>query len=113
MVEFKIVVSYPDGKAETVIAKDKVATQLIGMKIGDVFDGSLIEKPGFEMVITGGSDSAGFPMVPFIQGGALIRVLLRDKNGIARRVYRRGSLITESIVQINVKAKKKVEPNGN
>jgi hypothetical protein len=43
----------------------------------------------------------------------LIRVLLRDKNGIARRVYRRGSLITESIVQINVKAKKKVEPNGN
>jgi hypothetical protein len=42
-----------------------------------------------------------------IQGGGLVRVLLKDKKGIRKRVLRRGSMITESVVQINTAAVKK------
>lgn len=107
MVEFKVVVSYSDGKAETITISGQNASGLIGLKIGDKIDGALVGKPGYELVITGGSDSAGFPMMKNIQGGALTKVLLKGKGGIRRRVLRRGSTITESIVQINVVAVKK------
>lgn len=107
MVEFKVVVSYPDGKAETVNVSGQNASALVGLKIGDKFDGSIIGKPGYELKITGGSDSAGFPMMRNIQGGALTKVMVKDKNGVRKRVFRRGSTITESIVQINVVATKK------
>jgi small subunit ribosomal protein S6e len=107
MVEFKVVVSYKDGKTETVNVVGKEASNLIGLKIGDKIDGSLMGKPGLVLEITGGSDSAGFPMQKNIQGGALVRVLVKDKGGVRKRVFRRGSTITESIVQINTAAIKK------
>lgn len=109
MVEFKVVVSYRDGKAETVNVSGQKASNFIGLKIGDKIDGAVIGKPEYELIITGGSDSAGFPMMKNIQGGALTKVLIRDKRGLRRRVLRRGSTITESIVQINVVALKKAE----
>jgi small subunit ribosomal protein S6e len=107
MVEFKVVVSYKDGKTETVSVSGQNASNFIGLRIGDKVDGSLVGKPEYEIVITGGSDSAGFPMLKNIQGGGLVRVLLKDKKGIRKRVLRRGSMITESVVQINTAAVKK------
>ncbi|HLH45344.1 MAG TPA: S6e family ribosomal protein [bacterium] len=107
MVEFKVVVSYGDGKTETVSVSGQNASNFIGLRIGDKVDGSLVGKPGYDIVITGGSDSAGFPMLRNIQGGGLVRVLLKDKKGIRKRVLRRGSMITESVVQINTAAVKK------
>ncbi|MEM3671187.1 MAG: S6e family ribosomal protein [Thermoprotei archaeon] len=107
MPEFKVVASYPDGKAETITVDAQGASALIGLRIGDEFDGSTIGKPGHRFKITGGSDSAGFPMARNIQGGALIRVMARNRKEGARRVLRRGSQITDSLVQINVVSVKK------
>jgi small subunit ribosomal protein S6e len=107
MVEFKLSVSYKDGKSETITVGAQNASQFIGMKIGDEFDGSLVGKEGYRLVVTGGSDSAGFPMVKRVQGGALVHVSMKNKEGTAKRVLRRGSTITESIVQINAVALKK------
>lgn len=102
-----MVACYPDGKAETISLSGQNATSLLGLKINDEFDGSILGKPEYVFTITGGSDSAGFPMVKHIQGGSLIRVMGKDKQGLPKRVLRRGSLITESVVQVNVVAKKR------
>ncbi|MEM0121028.1 MAG: S6e family ribosomal protein [Thermoprotei archaeon] len=107
MAEFKVVISYKDGNAETVNVSGQSAANFIGLKIGDKVDGSLIGKSEYDIIITGGSDFAGFPLQRNIQGGGLVKVLLKDKNGIRKRVLRRGSTITESTVQINVVAIKK------
>ena len=63
MAEFKIVISDPKkGKSLQRELKDDAAKGLVGKKIGDTFKGELIDLPGYEFKITGGSDKAGFPM---------------------------------------------------
>ena len=113
MPEFKVVVSDPTtGKAKTYVVKDKAAYRLIGLKIGDIIEGSVIsdELKGKKLQIRGGSDSSGFPMRPDISGGVKKRALLSGppgfhprEKGERRRKMVRGNTITEDIVQINVK----------
>ena len=55
---------------------------LDGMKIGDKVNGDLVEMPGYELVITGGSDNAGFPMRKDIQGSGRKRPLLSGGVGV-------------------------------
>ena len=110
MPEFKIVVSDPKtGRAKQVEVKDPQAQALIGLRIGDVFDGSLIGLKGLKLKITGGSDRAGFPMHPTIPGGGKRQILLSSppgfhprREGERRRKTVRGNMITADIVQINV-----------
>jgi small subunit ribosomal protein S6e len=69
MAEFKLVLSDPKtGKSVQREAKDNLARALIGKRIKDTIKGELIDLPGYEFVITGGSDSAGFPMRPDVPG---------------------------------------------
>ncbi len=89
---------------------DDRTKRLLGLRIGDVFDGSLIGLNGVKLVITGGSDYSGFPMRPDIMGGVKKRVLLSSppgfrprERGERRRKMVRGNTITEDIVQINTK----------
>jgi len=113
MPEFKVVVSDPTtGRAKTYVVKGDAAYRLIGLKIGDIIDGSVIsdELKGKKLQIRGGSDSSGFPMRPDIPGGVKKRVLLSGppgfhprEKGERRRKMVRGNTITEDIVQINVK----------
>jgi len=111
MPEFKVVVSYPKtGRARQVTVKGEQARALIGKKIGDIIDGSIVGLPGVKLMITGGSDSSGFPMRPDIPGGGKRRPLLSGppgfwprKKGERRRKTVRGNMITEDIVQVNVK----------
>jgi len=111
MAKFKIVISDPkSGRAKTVEIEGARAVPLIGKKIGDTVDGSIVGMPGIKLLITGGSDKDGFPMRPDVQGGVKTEVLLsggvgfkpKDK-GERRRKTVRGNMITEDIVQINVK----------
>ncbi len=88
--------------------RDERTRQLIGLKIGDTFDGSLIGIKGVKLRITGGSDYSGFPMRPDIMGGVKKRVLLSSppgfhprEKGERRRKMVRGNTITEDIVQIS------------
>ena len=111
MAKFKIIVSDPkSGKAKSVEIEGARVVPLIGKRIGDTVDGSMVGMPGIKLLITGGSDKDGFPMRTDVQGGVKTEVLLsggvgfkpKDK-GERRRKTIRGNMITEDIVQINVK----------
>jgi small subunit ribosomal protein S6e len=105
---FKLTVSDPEtGKAQTVEVKDPQAQALLGLRIGEVIDGSLIGLKG-KLKITGGSDRAGFPMRPDVHGGVKKYVLLASgpgfhprRPGERRRKLVRGNVITEEIYQVN------------
>jgi small subunit ribosomal protein S6e len=78
-----------------------------GLKIGSEIDGAAVGVEGI-IKLTGGSDSAGFPMRPDVLGGVKKRVLLtagvgfRSKEkGLKRRKMVRGNTVTEEIYQIN------------
>jgi len=78
--------------------------------IGDVVDASVVGISGKKLLITGGSDNTGFPMLRTLPGGSKRKVLLEGPPGLhpkgkgeRRRKFVRGSVITEEVVQINTK----------
>ena len=121
MAKFKIVISDPKtGKAKSVEVEGDKAAPLIGRKIGDLIDGTIVDMPGTKLLITGGSDKDGFPMRPDIHGGVKMRVLLsrgvgfKPRNkGERRRKTVRGNTITEDIMQINMKIVEEEKPDVN
>jgi small subunit ribosomal protein S6e len=114
---FKIVISEPKVRRAWQIEKD--VPSLIGKKIGDKVDGSLIGLAGFTLQITGGSDKDGFPMRSDLDGVVRKKALLTKGvgfrgikkirkvkykvEGMRKRKYIRGNTISDSIVQINFK----------
>lgn len=110
MVSFKLILSDPKtGKSEASEVKDASAQSLVGRKIGDVLDGSSIGLTG-KMMITGGSDKAGFPMRGDTLGGGKNYVLLTrgvgfrtKEEGAKKRKLVRGGTITEETYQVNAK----------
>jgi small subunit ribosomal protein S6e len=110
MVSYKIVVSDPKtGKSEAQEVKDAGAQQLLGRKIGDILDGTSIGLSG-KLMITGGSDKAGFPMRRDTMGGGKNYVLLTrgvgyrtKEDGVKKRKLVRGNTITEETYQVNAK----------
>ncbi len=111
MVRFQI--NLADGKQsyKKEIDEDSMTRQLIGMSVGDELDGSTIGFDGYKFKITGGSDHAGFPMAPGIEGAMPKRILIGHRGvgyrpkrkGRRRRKRVRGSLISEDNYQINLK----------
>ncbi len=125
MARFKVIVSDPEsGSSKTVEIDGARAVPLIGKRIGEPIDGSVVGMSGHKLQITGGSDKDGFPMRPNIHGGVRIRAILSGgvgfhpkRRGDRRRKTLRGNVITEEIVQVNMKiagkpkkAKKPEEP---
>jgi len=110
MAQFKLVLSDPKaGKSEVHELKDASAQLLVGMKIGEMVDGTTIGLTG-KMVITGGSDRAGFPMRRDVQGSGKNYVLLTRGVGLKtefeggkKRKLVRGNTVTEEIYQVNAK----------
>ena len=95
-------------KAWQITLTSPQADKLIGLKIGDQFDGSLVGLPGYKLLIRGGSDNSGFPMIPSIPGPVKKRALLSGppgfhprEKGERRRKTVRGNTISHDIVQIN------------
>ena len=111
MAKFKVVVSDPEtGKSSVVEVEESRAVPLVGRRIGETMDGSALGLSGYKVLITGGSDNAGFPMRPDVHGGVKSKVLLGGgvgynavERGIRRRKTVRGNIVTEDIAQINVK----------
>lgn len=98
------------GKTYKVEVKDPQARRLVGLKIGDTFDGGVVGLPGYELQVTGGTDKDGFPMRPDISGPGRHDVLLASgpgfrpkRRGERRRKKVRGNTISEAIVQVNTK----------
>jgi small subunit ribosomal protein S6e len=110
MAQFKLVLSDPKTKkAEVHEIKDDGAQLLLGRKIGEVVDTTSIGLPG-RMVITGGSDRAGFPMRSDVLGGGKNYVLMTrgvgfksTEKGTKRRKLVRGNMVSEETYQINAK----------
>ncbi|MDA4110972.1 MAG: 30S ribosomal protein S6e [Thaumarchaeota archaeon] len=109
MASFKVVIADPkSGKSQSLEIKDQQAQPLLGMRIGEEVDGSLLGVEG-KVRITGGSDRAGFPMRSDVMGGVKKYVLMTRGTGFRKdagegkkkRKLVRGNTITDEIYQIN------------
>ena len=111
MAKFKIIVSDPEaGTSKVVELEEARAVPFIGRTIGETMDGAIVELPSHKVQITGGSDKDGVPMRGNVHGGVRRNVVLSSgagfkpkKIGERRRKTVRGSIITDEIVQINMK----------
>lgn len=111
MAKFKIIISDPEtGKSQSVEVEETQAVPLISRKLGEVIDGAVVKLTGHKLMITGGSDKDGFPMRPNIHGGVRVGAILSEgvgfhpsQRGERRRKTLRGNIVTEAIVQINMK----------
>src|SRR5207244_10313513 len=84
------------------------AQPLLGSKIGDIIDSSVVGISGGKMKFTGGSDKSGTPMRPDVHGGVKKYVLLSRGVGMKNiiegnriRKLVRGNMVTEEIYQLN------------
>ncbi len=107
----KIVIADPKiGKSFGVeVPKDKESS-LIGKKIGEKVEGGPFGADGYEFLITGGSDLAGFPMRADVSGPRRVGVIVAGgpgykSKGKGTREKRnvRGNVISDQIIQINAK----------
>lgn len=111
MAKFKIIISDPDlGTSKTVELEETRTVPLIGRRVGEALDGAIVGLSGHKVQITGGSDKDGFPMRPSVHGGVRRKIILGGgvgfnpkDEGQRRRKMVRGNVITDEIVQINMK----------
>ena len=108
MPEIKCVINDP--KTGNSRQKNVDSALLAGRKIGDKIAGAHLGLEGYELQITGGSDTAGFPMRKEIDGAARKKLLLG--KGVGFRINREGMKLRKTIVgntisnltaQVNIK----------
>jgi small subunit ribosomal protein S6e len=117
LAKFKIIVSDPStGKSQVVELEGSRTAPLIGRRLGEIVDGSLVGQGGSKLQITGGSDKDGFPMRPDIHGGVRASKIFSGgvgfhpkREGERQRKTVRGNIITEEIVQINMRTTEKLQ----
>lgn len=109
MTNFKLTISDKKGKSLIKELKDKEAAPLLGLRIGNDTDATIIGLTG-KVKITGGSDKSGVPMRTDLHGASRKYVLLSKGVGLqdaekGERIRKliRGNTISEEIYQINCK----------
>jgi len=111
MAKFKVIVSDPKaGTSKIVELEEARAAPLIGRRVGETLDGSVVDLPAHTVQILGGSDKDGVPMRGNVHGGVRRRVVLsggagfspKDKGERKRKTVR-GNVITDEIAQVNLK----------
>ncbi len=114
---FKLVIS-EGANSHQLEVEAAESKKIIGLKIGDKFDASLIGLKGYTLKITGGSDKNGFPMKKDVEGPRRIKSLLAGgigfkpiRDGQRRRKTVRGNTISDDIVQISTIVDQKGEKN--
>ena len=111
MAKFKVIVSDPEDGTSKVIELEEVrAAPLVGRRIGETIDGTVVDMPAYKLLIRGGSDTDGVPMRPNVHGGGRRKVILSggagfkpERKGERKRKTVRGDIITDEIIQINTK----------
>jgi small subunit ribosomal protein S6e len=109
MPAFKLNISDPKTKkGESKEVKDAEARIFLGKKLGEMVDGSSLGIG--KVLITGGSDKAGFPLRHDVSGGGKNYVLMTGgtgyhskEEGEKKRRLVRGNTITEETYQLNLK----------
>jgi len=89
------------------------AKGLYDKKIGDTFKGEVVDLPGYEFEIMGGSDNAGFPMRQDVNIAGRRKVLIthgtgnkKTRKGMRLRKTVAGTIVYAGTAQLNVKAVK-------
>ena len=124
MVEFKLVISdAKTGKSYQKVISGNEADQFVGLKVKDKADGNIIGLNDYELQITGGSDTSGFPMRAEIEGSARKKILIKEGVGFNPKKKKKahkpqlhyflqkrktvvGNTISNSTAQINLKVLK-------
>lgn len=108
LTQFKVVISDKKGKSVSKELKDKEAQPLVGLRVGEIIDSSVVGISSGKIQLRGGSDKSGTPIRSDVHGGVKKYVLLSkgsgmrdDREGIRKRKLVRGNMITEEIYQIN------------
>jgi small subunit ribosomal protein S6e len=117
MAKFKVIISDPDESQSKVVELDGArAVPLISRRLGEIVDGAVVGFSGSKLQITGGSDKDGFPMRSSVHGGVRVRIVVSKgfgfhpkEEGQRKRKTFRGNIITEEIVQVNMKVVEKAE----
>ncbi|HIJ10753.1 TPA: 30S ribosomal protein S6e [Candidatus Woesearchaeota archaeon] len=117
-MEYKLVIGMKDGKSHQIEVKDDQAAALHNKHLGDTVKGDALGFTGYEFLITGGSDKAGFPMRKGIQAPRK-RILIgksvgfsgknrnkKKQNGLVKRRTVCGERVTKIIRQVNLKVTK-------
>ncbi|MCX8175321.1 MAG: 30S ribosomal protein S6e [Candidatus Micrarchaeota archaeon] len=107
----KMVIADPkSGKSYSVEVPKGAESALIGKKIGQRVEGGIFGAEGYELEITGGSDTAGFPMRSDVAGPRRVSVLLsggtgfrKKGKGVREKRNVRGNVISDQIMQVNAK----------
>lgn len=94
-MDIKINIADKSGKTVKKELKEEQASALYGKKIGDIIHGELIDMPGYEFEITGGSDYCGFPMRRDVQG--IMRKAILTTTGIGNRYKRKGMRLRRTV----------------
>lgn len=106
----RVVISNPEsGKAYQIEPEESLFKNLIGLRVGEQFDGDKIGISGYKFKITGGSDEEGFPMRADVRGEGRTKSLFGggsgynpQENGEKRRKTVRGNRVSGSIAQLNI-----------
>ncbi|HLP80162.1 MAG TPA: S6e family ribosomal protein [Acidobacteriota bacterium] len=114
MAKFKLVIGHKSGKTKQIEVEENNAKPFLGLKIGDKIKGEAFsDMTGYEFQITGGSNSAGFPMRFDVNLAGKKKILLVEgvgirKNTPGRRVRRTvaGNTLNADTAQINLKVVK-------
>ncbi|MFB6283055.1 MAG: 30S ribosomal protein S6e [Halobacteria archaeon] len=108
MTDVRVIVSDTESGDSHQVEAD--STGLIGREIGEEVEGNKVGLSGYSLEITGGSDDTGRPMRRDVEGSGISEVLVRGgtgfnptKDGERRRVSVRGSVIGDSVSQVNTK----------
>ncbi|PSQ43938.1 30S ribosomal protein S6e [Halobacteriales archaeon QS_9_68_42] len=106
-----VVVGDPDeGTTHSFDVDGQDANRFIGRSIGETVEGGAVGLSGYELEVTGGSDTAGRPMREDVSGTGTAAVLLEGGvgfdptvDGERKRVTVRGAEISDETRQINAK----------
>lgn len=100
-------------KTKQIELSDEQSKALFEKRIGETIKGELVDLPGYEFEITGGSDNAGFPMRQDVVVPGRRKILVTKGTGnqdtrAGRRLRKTvaGAVIYRETAQVNLKAVK-------
>jgi small subunit ribosomal protein S6e len=113
MVEFVLTISGKDGKSYKKGVAEAESSVFLNKKVDDTVKGDSFGLKGYELKITGGSDTGGFPIRKDVTGLGRKRPLVVSgvgakpkEKGVKQKKTVHSNLISEDIKQINLKVEK-------
>lgn len=103
------VIGTPTGDTFQIELDETQESALVGKRIGDEVEGSVLGLSGYTLEVRGGSDTDGFPMKQSVTGTGRKRILLTKEAGgkdleKGERIRKsvRGNTVSEAIEQLNL-----------